>query len=101
MGSPTLVRFFALHYLMPFILSGLVLIHLLYLHETGSNNPLGLKIVEKVKFNPYFTSKDILGGFLMIYLFFLFVLIFPWVLGDTENFIEANALVTPVHIQPE
>lgn len=100
-GSPTLVRFFALHYLMPFILVGLVLIHLLYLHERGSNNPLGLKIVEKVKFSPYYTSKDLFGGFVIFYFFVFFVLLFPWLLGDTENFIEANALVTPVHIQPE
>lgn len=100
-GGPTLARFFALHYLIPFVLTALVLIHLLYLHETGSNNPLGLKIVEKIKFSPYFTFKDVFGAFTIIYLFLIFVLIYPWVLGDTENFIEANPLVTPVHIQPE
>lgn len=71
------MRFFALHYLMPFILVGLVLIHLLYLHERGSNNPLGLKIVEKVKFSPYYTSKDLFGGFVIFYLFVFFVLLFP------------------------
>lgn len=100
-SSPTLVRFFALHYLLPFVLRGLVLVHLLYLHETGSNNPLGIQTVEKVKFRPYFISKDLFGIFFIVYLFIFFVLMFPWVLGDTENFIEANPLVTPVHIQPE
>ncbi len=100
-GSPTLVRFFALHYLLPFILRGLVLVHLLYLHERGSNNPLGLKTVEKVKFSPYYLRKDLFGIFLLSYGFIFFVLMFPWALGDTENFIEANPLVTPVHIQPE
>lgn len=100
-GSPTLVRFFALHYLIPFILIGLVFIHLLYLHENGSNNPLGMKTVEKIKFSPYYTSKDLFGVFFIFFFFIFFVLLFPWLLGDTENFIEANALVTPVHIQPE
>jgi len=100
-GSPTLVRFFALHYLIPFILIGLVFIHLLYLHENGSNNPLGMKTVEKIKFSPYYTSKDLFGVFFIFFFFIFFFLLFPWLLGDTENFIEANALVTPVHIQPE
>jgi len=100
-GSPTLTRFFALHFLVPFILRALVVVHLFYLHETGSNNPLGIKGVEKVKFNPYFTRKDVFGFFLGAYLFLFFVLMYPWALGDTENFIEANSLVTPVHIQPE
>lgn len=77
MGSPTLIRFFALHYLLPFVLSGLVLIHLLYLHDTGSNNPLGVQTIEKIKFSPYFINKDLLGMFGILYIFIFFVLIFP------------------------
>jgi len=100
-GYPTLVRFFSFHYLLPFILRGLVIIHLRYLHERGSNNPLGFQNVDKLKFSPYFIFKDVLGFLIIGYLYFFFILRFPWLLGDTENFIEANPLITPVHIQPE
>lgn len=78
------------------------MIHLVFLHETGSSNPLGLnRNLDKISFHPYFTSKD-LFGFIVAYCLFI-VLRFqaPWVLGDPENFIPANPLVTPVHIQPE
>lgn len=87
---------------MPFVLVGLAFAHILLLHEGGSNNPLGLRSdVDKVLFHPYFSYKDILGfavafGGLLIIVFFA-----PNLLGDVENFSEANPLVTPVHIQPE
>ena len=102
MDGATLTRFFAFHFVVPFVVVALVFIHLLFLHQSGSNNPLGLSLrVDKVPFHPYFTYKD-LAGFSSAFLFFgVLVLLFPWALGDPENFIPANPLVTPVHIQPE
>lgn len=101
-NNATLNRFFSLHYLFPFLLAGLILIHLVLLHTTGSNSPIGLNPnSDKVPFHIYFTSKDAYG-FLLLGLF-LSLLIFysPNMLGDPENFINANPLVTPVHIMPE
>ena len=100
--SPTLRRFFSLHFLLPFIVRALVLIHLLYLHQTGSNNPLGvIRNHDKLQFHPYFTYKDILGFMIFFFIFFSICLWAPWAIGDPENFITANPLVTPIHIQPE
>jgi len=100
--NATLNRFFSLHYLMPFIIAGLVIIHLSLLHSDGSNNPLGLnKNVDTVPFYPYFYVKDLLA-FLVLILFFSFFLFFaPNVLGHSDNYILANPLVTPPHIVPE
>lgn len=100
--NATLTRFFAFHFLLPFIIAALTILHLLFLHETGSNNPLGLnRDNEKVPFHFYFTLKDIVG-FILLMLALLFITIFnPQILTDPENFIPANPLVTPVHIQPE
>jgi ubiquinol-cytochrome c reductase cytochrome b subunit len=79
-----------------------VLIHLLFLHQTGSNNPLGLnRDVDKIPFHPYFTFKDIVGFLILIITLTLLTLLEPYILGDPDNFIPANPLVTPVHIQPE
>lgn len=76
--------------------------HILYLHQTGSNNPLGGNSnIDKLPFHPYFTIKDVLGYVFVLCCFFLFILLEPYTLGDPENFIPANPLVTPVHIQPE
>ncbi len=101
-GNPTLTRFFAFHFLVPFIVTALVIIHLLFLHQRGSNNPLGLiSDIEKIPFQPYFTIKDLLGFFVIFFILGRLVLKAPWILGDPENFIPANPLVTPVHIQPE
>lgn len=101
-GAPTLTRFFSLHFLLPFLITALVAIHLLYLHETGSSNPLGLySNHDKVAFNPYFIYKDLLGFILFYGAFCWLTLRQPWLLGDPENFIRANPLVTPLHIQPE
>lgn len=100
--NATLTRFFALHFLLPFAIAGLVVLHLLFLHETGSNNPLGLnRDGEKVPFHSYYSFKDLVGFLIMLFLLALLVLFSPQLLTDPENFIPANPLVTPVHIQPE
>jgi len=101
-GNATLTRFFSLHFLLPFIISALRGVHLLFLHETGSSNPLGVRRdFDKSPFHPYFSVKDALGFRLFFLLFFFICLQAPWDLGDPENFIPANPMVTPVHIQPE
>nr|AHY87834.1 cytochrome b [Arachnothera magna] len=100
--NPTLTRFFALHFLLPFVIVGLTLVHLTFLHETGSNNPLGIPSdCDKIPFHPYYTTKDILGFVLMLLLLAALALFSPNLLGDPENFTPANPLVTPPHIKPE
>ena len=100
--NATLTRFFAFHFLIPFLTVALVLIHLLFLHQTGSNNPLGAQLnIDKLPFHPYFSVKDLFGFFVLLLSLALLTLLNPWLLGDPENFIPANPLVTPVHIQPE
>nr|YP_010363746.1 cytochrome b [Clinterocera nigra]UNZ13013.1 cytochrome b [Clinterocera nigra]UNZ13039.1 cytochrome b [Clinterocera nigra] len=100
--NATLTRFFTLHFLLPFIVAAMVMIHLLFLHQTGSNNPLGVNSnIDKVPFHPYFTYKDTFGFIMMTMALVMLVLINPYLLGDPENFTPANPLVTPVHIQPE
>jgi ubiquinol-cytochrome c reductase cytochrome b subunit len=87
---------------LPFIIAAIALIHLLFLHQTGSNNPLGITSnQDKIPFHPYFSFKDTFGFVAIFTGLILLVLIRPYLLGDTENFIPANPLVTPVHIQPE
>nr|YP_007026262.1 cytochrome b [Chrysomya megacephala]AFV08322.1 cytochrome b [Chrysomya megacephala] len=100
--NATLTRFFTFHFILPFIVLAATLIHILFLHETGSNNPMGLNSnIDKIPFHPYFTYKDIVGFIVMTMILILLVLINPYLLGDPDNFIPANPLVTPVHIQPE
>nr|QNV11623.1 cytochrome b [Isoperla grammatica] len=100
--NATLTRFFTFHFVLPFIVAAAVLIHLLFLHQTGSNNPLGLNSdVDKIPFHPYFTFKDIVGFLVLIMILTMLTLLEPYMLGDPDNFIPANPLVTPVHIQPE
>nr|YP_010155768.1 cytochrome b [Conwentzia sinica]QQY84959.1 cytochrome b [Conwentzia sinica] len=100
--NATLSRFFALHFLLPFIVSAMVMIHLLFLHQTGSNNPLGINSnMDKIPFHPYFSFKDLMGFLIMIMSLILICLWTPYMLGDPDNFIPANPLVTPIHIQPE
>nr|AMH85537.1 cytochrome b [Chloroprocta idioidea] len=100
--NATLTRFFTFHFILPFICLAATLIHILFLHETGSNNPMGLNSnIDKIPFHPYFTYKDIVGFILMTMILILLVLINPYLLGDPDNFIPANPLVTPAHIQPE
>nr|YP_009001945.1 cytochrome b [Cynoglossus itinus]AFC88401.1 cytochrome b [Cynoglossus itinus] len=100
--NATLSRFFAFHFLLPFIIAAVVMLHLLFLHETGSNNPLGLNSnPDKVPFHPYFSYKDLLGFAVAMTLLSLLALFFPNALGDPDNFTPANPLVTPPHIKPE
>jgi len=101
-ANATLNRFFSLHFLLPFILVALVVIHLTSLHVKGSNNPTGLKRnLDKISFHPYFSTKDSIRAFFTLILFLTFVLIYPYALGDPDNFNPANPLNTPIHIQPE
>nr|QDI93763.1 cytochrome b [Rubellomiris bispinosus] len=100
--NATLTRFFTLHFIMPFVIAAMVMIHLLFLHQTGSNNPLGLNSnYDKIPFHPYFSIKDYMGMMMALSMFIMLNLWEPTMLGDPENFIPANPLVTPVHIQPE
>nr|YP_010398708.1 cytochrome b [Hylemya nigrimana]UQK95127.1 cytochrome b [Hylemya nigrimana] len=100
--NATLTRFFTFHFILPFIVLAMMMIHLLFLHQTGSNNPMGLNSnIDKIPFHPYFTYKDIVGFIIMIMILIMLVLIDPNLLGDPDNFIPANPLSTPIHIQPE
>nr|AAO65925.1 cytochrome b [Microtus arvalis]UJY53611.1 cytochrome b [Microtus obscurus]CCA94716.1 cytochrome B protein [Microtus obscurus]CCA94717.1 cytochrome B protein [Microtus obscurus]CCA94718.1 cytochrome B protein [Microtus obscurus] len=98
----TLTRFFAFHFILPFIITALVLVHLLFLHETGSNNPTGLNSdSDKIPFHPYYTVKDFLGVLILLMAFMILTLFFPDILGDPDNYTPANPLNTPPHIKPE
>ena len=100
--NATLNRFFTFHFLLPFIIAAIVIIHLLFLHQTGSNNPLGLnRNIDKIPFHPYFSIKDTFGFIILIIILTILTLKEPYILGDPDNFTPANPLVTPVHIQPE
>jgi len=100
--NATLNRFFSIHYLLPFVIAGLVLVHLSLLHTVGSNNPLGInKNVDSVPFYPYFYVKDLLAFLALVAFFSFFVFFFPNALGHADNYIPANPLVTPAHIVPE
>nr|YP_001648565.1 cytochrome b [Ptilocaulis walpersi]ABW83886.1 apocytochrome b [Ptilocaulis walpersi] len=101
-SNATLNRFYSLHYLLPFVLAGLSLIHLIALHEDGSNNPVGIKSeVDKIPFHYYFVLKDLYGLIVFLIILIILVFLFPYSLSDPENFKQANPLVTPVHIKPE
>uniref|UniRef100_A0A347YED7 Cytochrome b n=1 Tax=Dussumieria elopsoides TaxID=454028 RepID=A0A347YED7_9TELE len=98
----TLTRFFAFHFLFPFVVLGATVLHLLFLHETGSNNPTGLNSdADKITFHPYFSYKDLLGFAAMLLALTSLALFTPNLLGDPDNFTPANPLVTPPHIKPE
>jgi len=95
-------RFFSFHYLFPFIIAGVTLLHLALLHEKGSFNPIGaINFVDKTSLYPYFVIKDIFGLFLFLLLFSYLVFFNPNLLGHPDNYIKANSLVTPAHIVPE
>lgn len=101
-NNATLNRFFSFHYLLPFILLGLVGVHIVFLHEHGSNNPLGiLSNADKSPFAPYYITKDLYGTILFFLFFSIFVFFMPNKLGHSDNYILANPLVTPPHIVPE
>lgn len=100
--NATLNRFFTIHFLLPFLIVATVCLHLLFLHQRGSNNPLGINSnCNKVPFHSYYTVKDISGFLLLIVSLIIVSFFIPNILGDPENFIPANPLVTPVHIKPE
>nr|YP_009740483.1 cytochrome b [Lacanobia aliena]QID03222.1 cytochrome b [Lacanobia aliena]WBK17727.1 cytochrome b [Jankowskia athleta] len=100
--NATLTRFYTFHFLLPFVILMMTMIHLLFLHQTGSNNPLGLNSnLDKIPFHPFFTYKDLIGFIILLFFLTMLTLSNPNMLGDPDNFIPANPLVTPVHIQPE
>lgn len=101
-NNSTLNRFYSFHFILPFILIILIILHILFLHETGSNNPLGInRNLFKIPFHPYFSIKDFLRLIVIIILFNLIILIYPYITSDPDNFIPINPLITPPHIQPE
>lgn len=98
----TLTRFYTLHYLLPLVIAVLVLIHIIILHDKGSTNPLGLSNqADIIQFHPSYTFKDLLGASVIRSFFFWLVIRNPYLLIDPENFLPANSIVTPIHIQPE
>nr|WGM81076.1 cytochrome b [Acerbas sarala chinensis] len=100
--NPTLTRFYSFHFLFPFIILMMTMIHLIFLHQTGSNNPLGINSnLDKIPFHPFFTFKDLIGMIIILFFLLMLTLLNPYLLGDPDNFTPANPLVTPVHIQPE
>ena len=103
--NPTLNRFFALHFLLPFVLVGVIVLHVAALHVTGSNNPTGLDVKDKEKdtlpFHPYYTMKDSFGLLVFVFVYAMFVFFMPNALGHPDNYIPANPMVTPAHIVPE
>nr|AFA33972.1 cytochrome b [Cyclemys tcheponensis] len=100
--NATLTRFFTFHFLLPFTIAGMAAVHLIFLHETGSNNPTGLNSsADKIPFHPYFSYKDLLGLVLMLTLLLTLALFSPYLLSDPDNFTPANPLSTPPHIEPE
>lgn len=102
MGAATLTRFYAGHFILPFVLRVLVLIHLILLHAKGSSNPLGVcSHLFRVPFHPYYTVKDSLGFLVTVGVLIRLRCFTPYLLSDPENFIPANSLVTPAHIKPE
>merc|ERR1712142_706011 len=99
--NATLTRFFAFHFLLPFIVAAITMIHLIFLHETGSNNPAGINSdADKISFHPYFSYKDLLGFVALLMGLTCLALFTPNLLGDPDNFTPANPLVTPPHIKP-
>jgi len=101
--NPTLNRFFSLHFLFPFVIAALAVVHLVILHEVKSNNPLGIAFngIDHIPFTPYYIIKDLYGIFLFLIFFAVFLFFFPNTLGHPDNYIPANPLVTPPHIVPE
>jgi len=103
--GPTLTRFYSLHYLFPFLILGLVILHIWALHIPGNNNPIGIDVKkpskDTVPFHPYIVIKDLFALLIFLILFAFFVFYAPNLLGHPDNYIEANPLVTPTHIVPE
>lgn len=100
--APTLTRFYSFHFLLPFILIFLTLIHLIFLHYQGSRNRLGVnRNIDKIQFHPYFTIKDLVFIIFVIIISIIISFFSPYLLGDAINNVPANSMQTPVHIQPE
>lgn len=102
--NPTLTRFFALHYLLPFVIFAVVFLHVWALHVTGSNNPLGIDTKgpqDTLPFHPYYTMKDTFGLLVFVIIYAVFIFFLPNALGHPDNYIPADPLVTPAHIVPE
>ena len=100
--NPTLNKLFSIHYLLPFLILGMVILHIVFLHEKGSNNPLGVRAtVDYLPFSPYSVYKDLYSILLFIVFFCFFIFFFPNYLGHPDNYIAANSMVTPPHIVPE
>nr|YP_010757398.1 cytochrome b [Aconurella diplachnis]WEU77741.1 cytochrome b [Aconurella diplachnis] len=100
--NATLSRFFSLHFILPFIITMFTIIHLFFLHMTGSNNPMGINSnLDKIPFHPFFSIKDIMGFTMTISILMIITMFSPYMLSDPDNFTPANPMVTPVHIQPE
>lgn len=101
-NNATLNRFYSIHFILPFLISFIVIIHLYFLHNTGSSNPLGLnRNLYKIFFHPYFSIKDNFGFIILILIFIIINLEYPYLFSDPDNFNPANPLITPIHIQPE
>ena len=102
--NPLLNRFFSLHYLLPFVIVGLVVLHIVALHQHGSNNPIGIDMKtdqDSIPFHPYYTVKDLFGLSAFLIFFGYFVFFAPNYFGEADNYIPADALQTPAHIVPE
>nr|ATC73031.1 cytochrome b [Osbornellus sp. EMHAU-2015-Zz052506] len=100
--NATLSRFFSLHFMLPFIIMMMAMIHLFFLHLTGSSNPMGINAnLDKIPFHPFFSIKDMMGFSITITMLMILVMYNPYMLSDPDNFTPANPMVTPVHIQPE
>nr|YP_010614342.1 cytochrome b [Dalbulus maidis]WAS32276.1 cytochrome b [Dalbulus maidis] len=100
--NATLSRFFSLHFMMPFIIVMMTVMHLFFLHLTGSSNPMGVSSnIDKIPFHPFFSIKDLMGFCMSVYLLMMLTMSNPYMLSDPDNFTPANPMVTPIHIQPE
>ena len=102
--NPTLNRFFSLHYLLPFVIFGVVILHIWSLHVTGNNNPTGISVKDSndtISFHPYYTVKDLFAYVVFLLMFSYFIFYNPNILGHPDNYIEADPMVTPAHIVPE
>lgn len=100
--NATLNRFFAIHFVLPFIIAAVAILHIIFLHQTGSNNPLGINPDrDRIPFHSYYSIKDALGYSIALSLFLMIILFTPSIFADPENFIISNPLVTPIHIKPE
>nr|YP_010264256.1 cytochrome b [Carebara diversa]UIO59242.1 cytochrome b [Carebara diversa] len=101
-NNATLNRFFSLHFILPFIILLMVILHLYFLHISGSSNPLGTNgNMNKIPFHIYFSFKDLLGFLLLLLIFMIIILQYPYLFSDPNNFTPANPMITPIHIQPE